>query len=171
MRGFVPVEDRPLESTITAFVGNPRELDEELAAVAVAAQLRSHVEVFEVDAVAAYPRREVEEPQREASDDRAVLARMFGDQAEQCRSVVEQRGRETGLRRDHRVGLALVGSKLTDQRQDRRDVVGPGWTDHARPAVLSLATTPSWSPTIRGPAMTCDDTPIPCPTCADCVCW
>jgi len=28
MRGFVPVEDRPLDATVTALVGDPRELDE-----------------------------------------------------------------------------------------------------------------------------------------------
>src|SRR5690554_3948494 len=65
-RGFVPVEHLPFEAGVTALDADRRKGREQLAAVAAAAVLLTHVEIFEVDAVDPLPGREGEEPDRHA---------------------------------------------------------------------------------------------------------
>src|SRR5579875_2386292 len=84
--GRVPVQHRPVHAAEPLLDTAPGEPRQERLARALPPRLRSHIEVFQVDAAAPLEGGEVVEPKGEA--DRAAVN--LGDVAEDARALAEQ---------------------------------------------------------------------------------
>lgn len=92
--GGIPVEDRPLESRISIFDTDGGERSHELNSVFLSPVLRSHVQVFKVNACSAKPRREIQKPDGYAFD----LTIYVHDMTVSIRMIAEERLAELGVR-------------------------------------------------------------------------
>src|SRR4051794_32472483 len=93
-----------------------------------AACLGPHEQVLEIDPVCSEPRREADEPDREAD---CFAIGVFSDETVHARVEAEQRRTEVFFRRDDGARLAFVGRKLLHQPVDDGNVVCGGRSDQA----------------------------------------
>src|SRR6266704_2628465 len=125
-RGRVPVQHAPFQPAVAALDADAGQLGQQGFAETLAAALRPYVEVLEVDAVAAQPGREAQEPQRETGH----LALDHGDVGEHRGLVTEQGAlQQLGSQLDL-VGGPLVGRQITHELHHRRHVLHRGAADY-----------------------------------------
>src|SRR5579875_147867 len=133
----VPVQDAPFQPRVAAVHADPGELGQQGLALPPAASLGFDVEVFQVDAVLAGPRRIVQEPQGEPGH-AAVPGRpaghpgRLGGHMGEHRRVRPEQGRAQVVlgRRDHVERLLVLG-QVADEAVDDRHITGMGGPDHA----------------------------------------
>lgn len=125
----VPVQDRPLQAAVAAGYADAGQFYEEGLAVAAASVGGAYVQVLQVNAVHAAPRREVEEPEREA---RRFAGVRLGDVRVRGRVLAEQRLAQLLLRRPRLVRALLVLGQFADHGVDDGDVFGRRGTNHGR---------------------------------------
>ena len=123
----VPVEHRPLQPAVPSLDAAPRQRGQQGLAVALAPARGRHVQVLEVDAVAAEPGREAEEPDGQAHD----VALHLGHVAEDRRLRAEEHVVELRLGGHRLLGRPLVLGQLPHELNERGHVSGQGGPDHA----------------------------------------
>src|SRR5665213_143436 len=138
-RGLVPIQHRPVDPGAALRPSLAGQRGQERGAHAAAAGLRSHVEVLEVDAEPARPRREIAEVDGHAEHGPVVVGHVGEDHG----GLGEQGLGEQVLVDLHGVRLTLVGGQVADEADQRRDVVASGGTTSRRWSASSA----TWPPT------------------------
>src|SRR3989442_2460566 len=129
----VPVEDLPLEASAVLVDGKSRQMREQALADSLAAELRTHEEVFEVQAWAAEPGGVVIKEQGEAGGPPIPLR----DDDAELGLGAEAVSREVCLCRRHCLRLALVGGEFADEFKDQPDVTRGSRSDVQHRKILS----------------------------------
>src|SRR5205085_10848765 len=109
-----PAHHRPFQAPPAVLDASPGEINQQRLAETVTSMRRSHIQILEIDAVAAAEGREIDEPRRKAHR----LPMPFGEYAIKPWIVAEQRLRNHRLGRLDLVRQFFVCGEFSDERQN-----------------------------------------------------